>query len=54
MSVKTGVYPDKLFNRHNISGLKRFLTNKLFKLKQLSVVKRFLTDKHKIPQFREN
>lgn len=53
MSVKTGVYPDKLINRHNLSELKRFLTNKLFKFKQLSVVKRFLADKHKIPQLRE-
>ena len=53
MSVKTEVYPDKLFNRHNLSGLKRFPMDKLFKFKQLSVIKRFLTDRHKIPQLRE-
>lgn len=53
MSVKTGVYPDKLYQRRNLSGLKRFLTDKLFNFKQLSVIKRFLADKHKIPQLRE-
>ena len=53
MSVKTGVSPDKLHQRRNLSGLKRFLTDKLLKFNQLSVIKRFLADKHKIPQFRE-
>lgn len=53
MSVKTGVYPDKLHLMHNLSKLKRFFTDKLFTFKQLSVVKRLLTDKHKIPQLRE-
>ena len=53
MSVKTGVYPDKLINRCNLSGLKRFLADELIKFKPLSVIKRFLADKHKIPQLRE-
>lgn len=44
---------DKLYQRRNLSGLKRFPMDKLFKLKQVSVIKRFLTDKHKIPQLRE-
>ena len=52
-SVKTGVSPDKIDYRSNLSGLNRFSTDKLFKFKQLSVIKRFLPDKHKIPQLRE-
>ena len=34
-SVKTGVSPDKLHLRRNLSILKRFSMDKLFKLKQL-------------------